>query len=345
MSVIRATMDIGTNACRLILAEIGEGGDCTLIRLLRIPRIGEGLGRGSLSISRAAMERTLAVLEEYRDRIAAYPVDRVRLLGTQALREADNSRLFAAEVMDKTGFMLEIISGEQEAYLSYTGALTGLAPIGITKPLVLDIGAGSTELIFDDTEANAAGLVRGASAPVGCLRLLANPMNAREIRTALTDGWSGLSVSALMPGYGSRATGTAAYADDGVATDDRRTTVAEDAADAVKAATSMKDDAGVRRLVAVGGTATTLGAIRLQMHDYDPEALLGLRIGREQVEETLALLERMSPAQRLALPGMMPGREDVMPWGLRILLAAMEICAQDSVVICDRDLLYGALYD
>ena len=310
MGVYRATMDIGTNACRLLIAEVGEESDRTLFRMLRIPRIGEGLGRGDLFLSRAAMDRTLTVLAEYRDRIATYPVDSVRLLGTQALREAANGRLFAAEVRDKTGFTLEIISGEQEAYLSYRGALTGLVSIGITRPMVLDIGAGSTELIVGDSEAVGAGSVRGVSAPVGCLRLLENPMEAREIRAALADGWSGLQAPLAATGYG-----------------------------------EAPAEAGVRRLVAVGGTATTLGAIHLQMKDYDPEALLGLSISRAQVEESLALLMRLSSAQRLALPGMMPGREDVMPWGLRILLAAMDICAQDDVVICDRDLLYGALYD
>jgi exopolyphosphatase/guanosine-5'-triphosphate,3'-diphosphate pyrophosphatase len=79
------------------------------------------------------------------------------------------------------------------------------------------------------------------------------------------------------------------------------------------------------------------------MQEYDPEALLGLELSRGQVEAALALLESLPAAARLALPGMLPGREDVLPWGLRILLGAMSYCRRDSVVICDRDLLYGIL--
>jgi exopolyphosphatase/guanosine-5'-triphosphate,3'-diphosphate pyrophosphatase len=237
-------------------------------------------------------------------------VEKVWLLGTQALREADNGLAFAAEVKARTGFDLEIISGQREAYLSYAGALKGFADDARVKPLVLDIGAGSTELFFEDTEGaessgdagDRARRIKGASAPVGCLRLLEKPMDGDGILAALRSGWPGLTV----PPEGS----------------------------------------GIERpLVAVGGTATTLGAIHLKMEAYDPDALLGLRMGRGDVEAVIALLEGLSSEERLALPGMMPGREDVMPWGLRILLAAMAHCRKESAVICDRDLLYGVLYE
>ncbi|MDR1192631.1 MAG: hypothetical protein LBK98_00430 [Peptococcaceae bacterium] len=100
---------------------------------------------------------------------------------------------------------------------------------------------------------------------------------------------------------------------------------------------------GTGPLVGVGGTATTLAAIHLQMREYEPEAFLGCRIHRGRIEEITLWLEGLTAAERLALPGMMPGREDVLPWGLRILLAAMTYCRRDSVVVCDRDLLYGIL--
>jgi len=298
MTIYRAVMDIGTNTCRLIIAEIREGSDTTCLRQVRVTRIGEGLGRGNLHISRVAMDRTLVALTEYKTMIAGYPVDRVRLLGTQALREADNGAAFAAEVKKLTGFDLEIISGRQEAYLSYAGAVKGFTDPAMRRPLVLDIGAGSTELFREVVSANGDSRVTGASAPVGCLRLLENPLDDAQLLAALSAGWTGFE---------------AEYNDS--------------------------------PLVAVGGTATTLGAIHLMMKEYDPEALLGLRMTRGQVEAVTDRLEKLSPEDRLALPGMMPGREDVMPWGLRILLAAMAYCGRDSVVICDRDLLYGALYE
>ncbi|MCL2122323.1 MAG: hypothetical protein FWH28_08765 [Clostridiales bacterium] len=304
MSVNRAVMDIGTNACRLILVEINDEDEVTLVRQIRTTRIGEGLGQGRLHISRNAMDRTLAVLMEYKEMIEAYPVESVRLLGTQALREADNGHAFAAEVKEKTGFHLEIITGESEACLSYAGAVQGIKTIDASlSPLVLDIGAGSTELIWRMGGAEAekeTKQIKGVSAPVGCLRLLERPMNDGQILSALQDSWGIIE--------------------------------------------NMDEKGSLTVLVAVGGTATTLGAIHLHMTDYDPEALLGLRLSDSIIKEQIVLLESMSAAERLALPGMMPGREDVLPWGLRILLAAMAHCHQESVMICDRDLLYGALY-
>ncbi|MCL1805448.1 MAG: hypothetical protein FWG28_05550 [Clostridiales bacterium] len=307
MSGYRAVMDIGTNSCRLIVAEVGDDWDVTHLRQMRVTRIGEGLGSGSLHISRAAMDRTLAALLEYKAMIEGFPVDKVVLMGTQALREADNGADFAAEVKERTGFRLEIISSRREACLSYAGAAGGLRGAAMAGPLVLDIGAGSTELFWEESA------VEGVSAPIGALRLLESPLDGQGILAALRAGWGGREA----PGSGSAAD-CAVDRDGG---DDKRP------------------------LVAVGGTATTLGAIHLDMKVYDPEAMLGLRLSRARVEEVQHMLEGMTPRERLALPGMTPGREDVLPWGLRILLGAMDYCRRDSVVICDRDLLYGALYE
>jgi exopolyphosphatase/guanosine-5'-triphosphate,3'-diphosphate pyrophosphatase len=313
-------MDIGTNSCRLIVAETDGREDFTHLRQLRVTRIGEGLGGGNLHLSRAAMDRTLAALVEYKAIIESYPVDRVVLLGTQALREADNGHEFAAEVKTKIGFDLEVISGKREAFLSYIGAVSGFRGADVFKPLVLDIGAGSTELFWEDDGAHAPspaavrrasgedggkalfqGVLTGASAPIGGLRLLEKPLDDQGILRALEAGWENMAPPNLC---------------------------------------NEK-----RPLVAVGGTATTLGAIYLNMDIYDPDALHGLQMSRAQVESIVGLLESMAPQERLALPGISPGREDVMPWGLRILLGAMTYCRRDSVTICDRDLLYGALYD
>lgn len=346
MGIYQGAMDIGTNSCRLIIVEKKEEGDFTHLRQVRITRIGEGLGQGHLHLSRGAMDRTLAALAEYKEILAGYPVEKVWLLGTQALREADNSQVFAAAVKERTGFDLQVISGEREAYLSYLGAATGLSDPALAQPLVLDIGAGSTELMWleEDETANAGGRgvagtaganaaagaagadggtgaitgqIKAVSAPIGGLRLLEKPLNEEGILEALRTGWQGIAVP------------------------EQKGQKAEETKRRPQISTAAIGGAGP--LVGVGGTATTLGAIHLNMKEYDPEALLGLEMSRSQVEAVLALLESLPSAERLALPGMMPGREDVMPWGLRILLAAMTYCRRDSVVICDRDLLYGIL--
>jgi len=367
-----AAMDIGTNSCRLIVVERDGGSDYTHARETRITRIGEGLGNRSAGsraqaadrfrISRAAMDRTLAALADYKAIIAGYPVKKTWLVGTQALREAANGQAFAAEVKEKLGFALEIISGDREAYLSYLGAVTGFADPAYAKPMVLDIGAGSTELIWEETAEGGTGRIIGASAPIGALRLLERPMPDAEIRAALTKAWehkgtfllcaSGTVAEAAWIGIGVSASSGANV--------DARKCAGESEDESEGKSEDESEGAGVGAgagaganagepapgpLVAVGGTATTLGAIHLKMKAYDPDALLGLQISKTQVEATVAMLEGMASAERLTLPGMMPGREDVMPWGLRILLAIMSLVRQDTVAICDRDLLYGLLQE
>ncbi len=285
----QAVMDIGTNTSRLIVVRTEEGRDETVTRDILTTRIGQGLGGGHLKITEEAARRTLEGLKGFRDKMAAYPVERVWLIGTQALREASNREDFRALVRRELGWELLVISGKAEAYLSYTGAASVLVKPG-ESALVLDIGGGSTELM-----ASAGQNISGASAPIGGLRLLEQPLSQPQILSCLQAGWQGLEVPEEGP------------------------------------------------LIGVGGTATTLGAIALKMKRYDADALAGTRISRRQAAETIKLLEAMTPAERLALPGMMPGREDILPWGLRILLEAMTYCRREELLICDRDLMYGIL--
>ena len=300
MGIYKAVMDIGTNSCRLIIAEVMEKDDITHIRRAKTTRAGEGIGHGAGVISAGARDRTLTVLKEYKALIDGYPVISSRLLGTQALREAANSQVFAAKIKDETGFELEIISPDEEARLSYIGATRGVSAFKDLSPVVLDIGAGSTELVFEERDDKGETRITGASVPVGCLRLLEKPMDDQSLIQVFREGWRRLPIPAG---------------------DDKK-----------------------KPLIAVGGTATTFGAIHLNMKIYDPEAMLGLRVDSGRIREILDTLEGMPPEERLSLPGMLPGREDVLPWGLRILLAVMRHCGRESVLICDRDLLYGALY-
>lgn len=285
----QAVMDIGTNTSRLIVARSENGREETVARDILTTRIGQGLGGGNLRITPEAARRTLDALKRFKEKMAPYPIERIWLIGTQALREASNREEFQEATRRELGWELRVISGRAEAYLSYTGAASVLVKPGETA-LVLDIGGGSTELM-----GSVDGEIRGASAPIGGLRLLESPMPQPRILECLKQGWQNLAVPRTGP------------------------------------------------LIGVGGTATTLGAIALNMKVYDGDALLGARLSRSQVEETITLLEGMEPARRLELPGMMPGREDILPWGLRILLEAMTYCGRQELLICDRDLMYGAL--
>lgn len=287
---MRAVMDIGTNSCRLIIVETKGNRMETVCRRLTTTRIGQGLGRGNRCLSEEGMQRTLEALRDYSRVMANYPIERVYLIGTQALREAENSKEFCHRVKEALGWELDIISGQREAYLSYLGAVSALPEL--VNPVVLDIGGGSTEIMTATDNG-----IQAASAPLGGLRLLEKPRDDQVILQGLLDGWQGFE---------------------------------------------LPSDCS---LVGVGGTATTLGAIYTKMKVYDPEKLTGVEMSRQAVQTVLQLLESLTPQQRLSLPGMLQGREDILPWGLHILLVVMEHYRFSSLRICDRDLMYGILLE
>lgn len=288
--MIKAVIDIGTNSCRLLVADQQGEKIKTIHRQLITTRIGQGLGKGAGQLSQAAMERTLTALQQFHDAIQGYSPVSVHLLGTQALRQATNSDYIQEQVQRRLGWQLKIISGDREAYLSCRGALSAMPDL--KQAAVLDIGGGSTEIMLA-----SGGEVAGASTPIGCLRLLEAPMCDAEIKKALLKGWSDIRIPANST------------------------------------------------LVGVGGTATTLGAIFLEMAVYDGDALAKCRLSRAEVQAVLERLEGLSLSERLKLPGMLAGREDVMPYGLRILLAVMDIYQLQDLRICDRDLMYGILLE
>jgi exopolyphosphatase/guanosine-5'-triphosphate,3'-diphosphate pyrophosphatase len=285
-----AVVDIGTNSCRLIIVEKQGVQLQTFCRQLRITRIGRGQNKSGGELTDEGMESTLKALLEYQKIISEYSVGSFRLLGTQALRVATNAEEFKTKVKQALNWNLEIISGEREAYLSYLGAISALPDL--PQAVVLDIGGGSTEVMT----ATAAG-VHGASAPIGCLRLLENPLSNEAIKEVLKQGWHDIQVP-----EGSS-------------------------------------------LVGVGGTATTIGTIFRRLAVYDPEVLLEIQMTRQDVQDMLDHLISLTSQQRLALPGMLPAREDILPWGIRILLATMDYFSFSTLRICDRDLMYGILLE
>jgi exopolyphosphatase / guanosine-5'-triphosphate,3'-diphosphate pyrophosphatase len=163
-----AAVDIGTNSLLLTVARPAPGGRLVVLEDRSvITRLGEGLGeRGALG--EAAMERTLAVLEEFGGAILALGAT-ARAAGTSALRRADNAGGFLARARDALGVEVEVLSGVAEASLGARGALSELP--GVTRaqaPIVLDPGGGSTEVICTTAE---GGIASAVSLEVGAVRL------------------------------------------------------------------------------------------------------------------------------------------------------------------------------
>jgi exopolyphosphatase/guanosine-5'-triphosphate,3'-diphosphate pyrophosphatase len=178
-----AAVDIGTNSTRLLVADL-DGDDLrTVDRRTRITRLGQGVD-ASRRLHPDAIERTLAVLREYRQVVDELGVERVRATATSASRDATNRDEFFDPAEHVLGVRPELISGETEAGLTFLGATAGLrepAPY-----LVLDVGGGSTELILGDR--NPEGLV---SVDIGCVRLTeqylhGDPPAAEELSQAVS---------------------------------------------------------------------------------------------------------------------------------------------------------------
>jgi exopolyphosphatase / guanosine-5'-triphosphate,3'-diphosphate pyrophosphatase len=159
-----AAIDCGTNSIRLLVADVGEGVLVDVVREMRVVRLGEGVDRTN-RLAPAALERTRAALADYAATIREHGAARVRMVATSATRDAQNRADFVAMVRDILGVAPEVISGEEEAALSFAGAAS-VRPGGADDLLVADIGGGSTELVRN----TPAGL-RAHSMDVGCVRM------------------------------------------------------------------------------------------------------------------------------------------------------------------------------
>ncbi len=158
-----AAIDVGTNSTRLLIAEDRPGGFRPIERRLTITRLGEGVDRTS-ALAPKALQRTLAAIAEYAATCGEYSVERLRVTGTSAVRDARNRSEFYDGVKKLTGTDLEVLSGDEEAQTSFLGASSDLPP---EEPkLVLDIGGGSTELVVGTDRPH--GFI---SLNIGCVRM------------------------------------------------------------------------------------------------------------------------------------------------------------------------------
>jgi exopolyphosphatase / guanosine-5'-triphosphate,3'-diphosphate pyrophosphatase len=161
-----AGIDCGTNSIRLLVAEPAPGGGLLDVRReMRVVRLGQGVDRTG-RLAPEALQRTRAALADYAAAIARHGAERVRMVATSATRDAENRAEFVAMVHEVLGAEPEVISGTEEAELSFTGAVAGLPEVA--RPLlVADIGGGSTELVLGD----GSSPLRSSSMDVGCVRM------------------------------------------------------------------------------------------------------------------------------------------------------------------------------
>ncbi|WNI24382.1 Ppx/GppA phosphatase family protein [Streptomyces sp. ITFR-16] len=303
-----AAIDCGTNSIRLLVADADpRTGEFTeLDRRMEIVRLGQGVDRTG-RLAPEALERTFAACRQYAAVIEEHGAEKVRFVATSASRDAENRDDFVRGVLDILGVEPEVISGDQEAAISFDGATKELAGRDdLAKPyLVVDIGGGSTEFVVGDDRVRAA-----RSVDIGCVRLTERHL----VR-------------------------------DGEVTDppapEQADAIRADVAAALDLAGQTVPLASAATLVGLAGTVTTVAAIALGLEEYDSEAIHHSRVSLEQVREITARLLASTHAERAAIGAMHPGRVDVIASGALILLAVMERAGVREVVVSEHDILDG----
>lgn len=198
-----AALDCGTNSLRLLVADLDGAAKADVHREMRVVRLGQGVDRTGM-LAPEALERTRVALVDYAATCRALGVQRTRLVATSATRDAGNRDVFVALVEEVLGVPPEVVSGDEEAALSFRGATAGLDPSD--GPFaVTDIGGGSTEVVLGTTDVEAS-----LSVDVGCVRLTErhlhdDPPTAAQVAAARADVDAALErVAAVVPAGSAR---------------------------------------------------------------------------------------------------------------------------------------------
>ncbi|MFJ8689071.1 Ppx/GppA phosphatase family protein [Micromonospora wenchangensis] len=302
-----AAIDCGTNSIRLLVADLPDpsaGPQAPLVDLARrmeIVRLGQGVDRTG-RLAPEAIERTRVALAGYATEIDKLGVDRVRMCATSASRDASNAADFRTMVEQTLGVAPEVVSGDEEARLSFTGAVRGLPADAEPPYLVVDIGGGSTEFVVGTRD---GGVQAAISVDIGCVRMTerhlhGDPPTADEVAAAQAD-----------------------------------------IAAAVDRALAAVPGREATTLVGLAGSVTTVVAIAQDLREYDPQRIHHARVSYERVAGVTADLLGRTAAQRLTIPVMHPGRADVIGAGALVLKVIMEGAGMSSVVASEHDILDG----
>ena len=296
-----AVVDLGTNSTRLLVAAVEDGAVRELERRTNVTRLGEGVDAGG-RLADAAIGRVTDVLEGYRQAIDELGPGRAIGVATSAVRDADNGDELRAMLSERFGVHVRVISGEEEARLTFAGA-TAARPVDEAETMVVDIGGGSTEYVVGrpGSEPRFHTSTRLGSVRQTERRLGSDPPRAEEL-------WA----------------------------------LRDEAREIVEAAVPGELRSAAEAGIAVAGTATSLAAIDLELDPYDPERTHGHRLGLEVAEAILARLAAMALPERREVTGLHPDRAPTIVAGAAILIESMRTFGLDEIEISEADLLHGA---
>lgn len=303
-----AAIDCGTNSIRMLVADVVSAGTLTDVhREMRIVRLGQDVdATGRLAPD--ALERTRVALADYAAIARRAGAQRIRMVATSATRDAANREDFFTMVRHTLDTDAEVITGDEEAQLSFTGAVGGLDPAD-GPFLVADVGGGSTEVVLGQWDGVRADVTAARSVNVGCVRI-----TERHLRC---DPPTPEEVSAAE----------------------------QFAAQTLQEAFAEVPVDKARTWVGVAGTVTTLSAIAAQLPAYDPDRIHLSRLSLKQVRATAEHLLASTHEQRAGDPVIHPGRVDVIGGGaliVRVLAEELHTRAGiDELVVSEHDILDG----
>ncbi|WP_246504941.1 Ppx/GppA phosphatase family protein [Microvirga antarctica] len=308
-----AALDLGTNNCRLLIAEPAHFGFRVTDAFSRIVRLGEGLGHGN-ELGQDAIDRTIEALRVCRDKMAAKDVARARLVATEACRLATNGPAFVERVREELGLTLEILDRKTEAYLAVTGCAS-LVDHDADSVVVFDIGGGSTEIAWLDGPAT---------------NMLVDP--CKRIRA-----WDSLPVGVV----------TLAERHGGVhVTRESFRGMVEEVTDLLmnfNLAASTSSEGANFHLLGTSGTVTTVGGIHLGLPRYDRRRVDGLWMQSAEISAVLERLLSCDYHERAANPCIGRDRADLVLAGCAILEAIRLAFPSERLRIADRGLREGIL--
>ena len=300
-----AAIDIGTNTILLLIAELETDGSFQVLDdRAEITRLGAGVDRAR-QIGPEGERRSLEVLKSYLETCGSLGVDEIAAVGTSALRDARNTGVFKTRLKRELGLDLRVLSGEEEAAYSYQAVQKGLA-LGEKEVLVVDVGGGSTELIWG----KGGALHRSISLDLGAVRLterflLSDPVREEECARLTTTIDRELQPLLVDWGIGG----------------------------------------GFHAIVGIAGTFTTLAAIAKGLRRYSHSEVHGSCLSRAEVARQVRLFKEKTIAERKEIPGLEAKRADVILAGALLIERVMALFRVDQVTVSDQGIRYGLLHE
>ncbi|AHD09492.1 Ppx/GppA phosphatase family protein [Phaeobacter gallaeciensis] len=326
-----AALDLGTNSCRMLIAQPKGSGFHVVDSFSKSVQLGAGLERTG-RLSRASMARTIQALRICQQKLKRNRVKRMRLVATEACRRAKNAREFIRQVRRETGLTLEIIQPEEEARL----AVISCAPLVSTKTdqlLVVDIGGGSTELVWIDISSiprrdRPSAIMRlhagfhPAESPFPAAKVvdwISVPLGVATLRDQFHDVEDDAARFALMSWF-----------------------FEENLADFAP----YKDEQTRQgfQIVGTSGTVTTVAASHLGLKRYDRTKVDGLRMTSDQIDKVIRSYLELGPQGRRSDPRIGEDRQALIMSGAAILQALLRCWPTDRLSVADRGLREGLLY-